>query len=192
MDSIASGELRPSAERNAHWSPNGRRVDGSRKTVVPRRRHAPWSGSDQVAERSLRHEVLGREEPVVAREINLGPHRHRFAQEVGTDPTRGRFRNRPAEEHPDVGALARSRALKGHRNPGSLSRVDVRTCVEGPGRAVEVARKEPASVVEKERVQADVHPTREVRLDDPVAQRQIRTILSPSVGRTADDYGAPS
>ena len=91
-----------------------------------------------------------------------------------------------------MGALARSRALQGHRDPGSLGCVDKRARVEGPGRAVEVARQEPAGVVAHEWVQTDVHPTRQVRLDDPVGQPYVRTALSPGVGRTADDGGAPS
>ena len=91
-----------------------------------------------------------------------------------------------------MGAPARSRALQGHRDSSDLRRVDVGTGVEGPGRAVEVARKEPASVVARKRVQADVHPTRQVRSNDPVVQRHVLTILPPSVGRTADYDRAPS
>ena len=52
-----------------------------------------------------------------------------------------------------MSALARSRALQGHRDPGGLRRIDIGTCVEGPGRAVEVAREETASVVAQQRVQ---------------------------------------
>ena len=44
---------------------------------------------DQVAERSVGHEVLGREEPVVAGEVELGPGRHGLPQEKRADPPSG-------------------------------------------------------------------------------------------------------
>jgi hypothetical protein len=62
--------------------------------------------SNEVPEGAFRHEVLGGEEPVVAHEVKLGPDRHRLTEEMHTDPPGRSGGNGPAEEDPDVAAIA--------------------------------------------------------------------------------------
>ena len=78
----ASGAIRATEDRNAHWSGHGSIVVGSKNTVVPRSTHSPCSGrAIRFPNPAFGQEVLGREEPVVARQVQLGACGHRLAQQ---------------------------------------------------------------------------------------------------------------
>jgi len=94
---------------------------------------------DEIAEPLLRHEVLGREEPVVARQVDLGAERHRLAQQPGPEPAGDGGLDRLLEEHPHVCPVARARPLQTHRDANVVAHLEERQHVERPGALVEVA-----------------------------------------------------
>jgi hypothetical protein len=64
--------------------------------------------SDQVPERTLGQEVLSREEPVVAGQVQLGSYGHGFPEQVDPYAPGRRSGHRRRKERPDVTASARS------------------------------------------------------------------------------------
>jgi hypothetical protein len=64
--------------------------------------------SDQVPEGSLRNEVLGREQAVVTRQIELGSELHCLAEDVHPQASSRRSRDRSGKECPLIDIYARS------------------------------------------------------------------------------------
>jgi len=77
--SASRGLILPSDDMYAHWSGYGSSVPGSTKTVLPSSRAGLNSGAvNQVADPAGREQILGREQPVVARQLHPPAQRHRL------------------------------------------------------------------------------------------------------------------
>jgi len=126
---------------------------------------------DQVAERTRRHEVLRREEPVVARQVQLGTGCHCLAQQRRPQrSSRGRS-NRTVEEHPDVRTVARPGALQHGRYFGAMAGVEVGERVENPRPTIEVTRQQRARIAAHQRIDPDRRVATKVTDDDLVGER---------------------
>ncbi len=172
-----------------------------RRMARVHRRGRPWSLAsalalerqrDEVAERAFGHEVLGRKEAVVAREVELRTDGHRLAQQVCADPAGDRRGHRTCEEDPHMGAVAGAGTLDGGLDAQRSRRVLVGPRVERPARSVEVRNEQPAGVVGQERVQTDMDAPGEVPLDHRVGQGEILTVRAFRVGGPADHGRAPA
>ena len=91
-----------------------------------------------------------------------------------------------------MGAVAGARALDGGLDAQRLRGVLVGPRVERPGRSVEVTREQSTGVVGQERVQTDMDPTGEVRLDHGVGQGEILAVRALRVGWPAHHGRAPA
>jgi len=124
---------------------------------------------DQVADRSrARQEVLGREQPVVAGQVQLPADRHRLTYEARADPASRRGRHSTGEKHPDVGSRAGTGDLQCRRDVEGPGRLGEGERVQERQRAVEVASEEAASVSVHQRVQAGVDGAGKMSGDDLV------------------------
>jgi hypothetical protein len=139
---------------------------------------------DQVPEPFLRPEVLIREQPVVAREVELRPPGHRLPEQQRSQPPRRTRGDRCCEEDPDVGAVTRAAALKRSRHLALAAGFEEGERVELPRPAVEVAGEKPAAVVLEQRVDADRLAPVQMAHDRLVGQRQVglRPGLRPAAG----------
>ena len=70
--------------RNAHWSCHGSIVAGSEDGRAGLAALSLQRKGYQVPETSLGNKILGWEQAVIAAEIDLGPYRHRLAQQSCT------------------------------------------------------------------------------------------------------------
>jgi hypothetical protein len=127
---------------------------------------------DQIAERAFREEVLRREKPVIARQVELGTRGHRLTEQVKTNPPRFRCKNGLAEEYPHVRAISRPRALERNRNANGARDIVKSKRVEDPARTVEVTCKERAVVVPRQRVDAKLDLPGEMRSHDVISERK--------------------
>ena len=139
---------------------------------------------DQVAESFLRQEVLVGEEPVVARQVDLGPPGHRVAQQQCAEPPRRAGSDRRREEDPDVAAITGAAAFQRSRHPVRTACLEQRERVELPRPSVEVAGEKPTGVVFEQRIDPDRLLPAQMMLDCLVSERQIRPrpALRPSIG----------
>jgi hypothetical protein len=94
------------------------RVGGAAATLQRQR--------DQVAEPLCGQEVLIREEPVVACEVELPAPAHRRAQQQRAEPAGCRGCDRSGEEDPDVAADPGAASLKRRRHSVFLARLEQR------------------------------------------------------------------
>jgi hypothetical protein len=140
---------------------------------------------DQVPEPLLRQEVLIREEPVVAREVELRPPGHRLPEQQRPQPPRRPGSDRRREEDPHVRALARAAPLQRGRHLMLSARLEQSERIELPRPAVEVAGEKPAGVVLEQRIDADRLTPAKMPHDRLVGQRQVclRLSLRPTACR---------
>jgi hypothetical protein len=139
----------------------GLRVKEHRGAVVPG--GLVQRGGDQVPYPARGEQVLGREQPVIAGQGHPAAQRHRLAQQPGAQAAGQLGRDRGGEEHPRVSADAGPGDLQGDGDLQGTAGLDVHEGVEHRLRAVEVSRQPPAPVAVKQRVQADVDLSLQVR-----------------------------
>jgi hypothetical protein len=132
------------------------------------------------------------EQPVVADEIELGPDRHRLAQEMDADPPGRRSRNRPREEHPHVAAVAGAGPLQRRRDAGGPGGVEIGQGVQDPPGTVEIAHEQPARIAPEQRVEPGVDLTGQVPFRDLIAEGQVLPIGTAGVAPPACHGGTPT
>ena len=141
---------------------------------------------NEVAESFLRHEVLGGEEPVVAREVNFHANGHGLAEQTGPEPPSHRCLNRLLQEDPHVRPVARPRPLKTGRDAGAVAHFEKGQGVKEPRAFVEVAGQKVAAVPVDQRVHPGDDAAREVLVDDRVIYRRVaarRLVPRPAPAR---------
>ncbi len=136
--------------------------------------------SDQVPESLLWDEILGREQPVIAAQVYLGPYCHRLPQQSCTEPSGRGSRYRLFEEDPHVRPVTRAGTLQHRRHPHLSTHPKKGKSIQGPAALVEITSQEPALVPVDERVHARRDPSGQMRADDLVIEGKVPTRGGPS------------
>ena len=148
--------------------------------------------SDEIPERPFGHEVLCREQAVVARKIKFGANSHRLTDQVKAQPAGSRGSNLATEEHPDVASITRPRAFQECGNSISVRRIEVGECVKRPAGAIEVTDQQTTRVTQEQRINPDVELTSKVALYDLIAIWNVFAVGSSGIGPAASNGRAPS
>ena len=146
---------------------------------------------DQVPEGTLGHEVLGREEAVVARQVQLGAGSHRLAKQRRAQHSGGGRGHLLLEEDPHVGTIARARYLHHRRHLRGVTGVEVCQGIERPRATVEITGEEGAGVAGQERVDPDGRVAAQVAGDHLVGEREV-LLAYPLGGRPTTRRWGPA
>jgi hypothetical protein len=133
---------------------------------------------NQVPEPGARKNVLAGEQPVVGVDPERGTASHRGRQDHEPEPPCLRGRNRVGEEEPDMGAVARSGSLDRRVEAEGTTRNREGLQIGAPRAAVEINRKQPATVIGKQRIDPDDLAPLKVREQLAVVESDERLVAA--------------